>query len=94
MHILKRKIPETYYKYVLKGIVVHAGTADQGHYYSFIQDRENKNQGWFEFNDVIVKDFDPSEIPEETFGGDCHPSVGNLNELQSQINGQVDHAML
>jgi hypothetical protein len=36
MHILKRRVPEGYYKYNLKGIVVHYGTADQGHYYSFI----------------------------------------------------------
>lgn len=28
IHILKRKIPESYYKYNLKGIVVHYGTAD------------------------------------------------------------------
>ena len=27
-HILKRKLPENYYKYTLKGIVVHNGTAD------------------------------------------------------------------
>lgn len=70
MHILKSKVPDNYYKYKLKGIVVHFGTADQGHYYSFIQDRENKDAGWFEFNDTLVKEFDPSEIPEETYGGD------------------------
>jgi len=29
------------------------GTAESGHYYSFIQDREN-DEGWFEFNDKIV----------------------------------------
>jgi uncharacterized UBP type Zn finger protein len=28
-----------YYNYVLKGVVVHIGSADSGHYYSFIQDR-------------------------------------------------------
>ena len=36
LHILKRKVPDNYYHYKLKGIVVHHGTADQGHYYSFI----------------------------------------------------------
>lgn len=28
LHILKRSVPENYYKYKLKGIVVHFGTAD------------------------------------------------------------------
>ena len=90
MHILKRRVPEGYYKYNLKGIVVHYGTADQGHYYSFIKDRENKNSGWFEFNDVLVRDFDPSEIPEETFGGDDNNLANNITEMQAQNNGQVD----
>jgi hypothetical protein len=27
-HILNRKVPENYYKYKLKGIVVHYGTAE------------------------------------------------------------------
>lgn len=30
--------PDAYYKYKLKGIVIHMGTADFGHYYSFIKD--------------------------------------------------------
>jgi ubiquitin C-terminal hydrolase len=42
-HKLERMLPENYYKYRLKGIVVHYGTADQGHYYSFIQGRDGKN---------------------------------------------------
>ena len=94
LHILKKKIPEDYYKYKLKGIVVHYGTADQGHYYSFIQDRESKNSGWFEFNDTIVKEFDPSEIPEETFGGDDTNLNNNIAQMQAANGGQVDQAMI
>jgi ubiquitin carboxyl-terminal hydrolase 9/24 len=80
--VLNRKVPESYYQYKLKGIVVHYGTAEQGHYYSFIQDRESKNGGWFEFNDTLVKDFDPSDIPEEAFGGEDMNVQNNIAELQ------------
>lgn len=49
------------YKYELVGICVHLGTADMGHYYSFIRHRlpngETDPQKWFEFNDSAVKVF-------------------------------------
>jgi hypothetical protein len=51
--------------------VVHSGTADSGHYYSFIKDREHPETGkWYEMNDHIVRDFDPNDIPSECFGGE------------------------
>ena len=34
--ILNRDITPAYYTFKLKGIVVHSGTADSGHYYSYI----------------------------------------------------------
>jgi hypothetical protein len=37
--VLTPKQPSEYYQYNLVGIVVHQGTADCGHYYSFIQER-------------------------------------------------------
>lgn len=60
--------PEDYYKFNLRGIIVHAGTAEQGHYYSYIQERVGQKK-WYEFNDSSVRDFDPAEIPDECFGG-------------------------
>jgi ubiquitin C-terminal hydrolase len=42
------------YLFDLIGIVVHKGTAEVGHYYSFIKTEPNK---WFEFNDSTVKSF-------------------------------------
>jgi len=34
------ELPPAYYQYDLKGTVVHHGTADAGHYYSYIQERD------------------------------------------------------
>ena len=35
---------DDYYNYSLVGVVMHTGTADSGHYYSLIRDREYKYQ--------------------------------------------------
>ncbi|CAK4084158.1 unnamed protein product [Aphanomyces euteiches] len=55
--------------YALKGVVVHSGSADMGHYYSFIQDRRT-SETWWEFNDQIVRPFAADQLAEEGFGGD------------------------
>jgi ubiquitin carboxyl-terminal hydrolase 34 len=62
-------------EYELIGVTVHTGTADGGHYYSFIRDRMNKQpemgqDKWFLFNDAEVKPFDPAQIASECFGGE------------------------
>jgi hypothetical protein len=64
----EEEFPENYYNYVLKGVVVHLGYADSGHYYSFIQDRSTNK--WFEFNDTTVRDFNFDDIAEEAYGGE------------------------
>ena len=53
------------YEYSLKGIVNHSGTADFGHYYSFIN---VKDETWLEFNDSLIKDFDSKNIESQCFG--------------------------
>ncbi|XP_055847912.1 ubiquitin carboxyl-terminal hydrolase puf isoform X2 [Episyrphus balteatus] len=60
-------------EYELVGVTVHTGTADGGHYYSFIKERNENTQQhdrWFLFNDAEVKPFDPSQIAAECFGGE------------------------
>jgi ubiquitin carboxyl-terminal hydrolase 34 len=69
------------YEYDLVGVTVHTGTADGGHYYSFIKERDNGQGGpsdrWFLFNDAEVKLFDPSQIAAECFGGEMTVSLNN-----------------
>lgn len=62
-----------YYNYELVGVVVHSGSADSGHYYSYIKEQEQQQdeeeEKWYEFNDTKVTEFDKKELPQETFGG-------------------------
>ncbi|XP_061685121.1 ubiquitin carboxyl-terminal hydrolase 34 isoform X2 [Syngnathoides biaculeatus] len=61
-------------EYDLIGVTVHTGTADGGHYYSFIRDIVNphayKNNKWYLFNDAEVKPFDSAQLASECFGGE------------------------
>eukprot|EP01022_Parablepharisma_sp_SALTPOND_P000055 TRINITY_DN1001_c0_g1_i1.p1 TRINITY_DN1001_c0_g1~~TRINITY_DN1001_c0_g1_i1.p1 ORF type:complete len:1403 (+),score=208.78 TRINITY_DN1001_c0_g1_i1:12466-16674(+) len=70
----EKEYPKEYYEYKLTGVVIHIGTADAGHYYSLIMDREKEgipeNERWYEFNDTMVDNYNPDEIKEDAFGGE------------------------
>jgi len=55
----------------LVGVLVHSGTAETGHYYSFIRERPNASTtaSWVEFNDDLVTAWDPSQMENACFGG-------------------------
>jgi len=60
-------------EYTLKGVVIHMGTADSGHYYSIIRDINEGNNGknsnvWLEFNDSKVSEFNIRDLPNIAFG--------------------------
>ncbi|KAJ5286999.1 hypothetical protein N7478_002685 [Penicillium angulare] len=55
----------------LVGVLVHTGTAESGHYYSYTRERPAAGvlPSWVEFNDSDVTRFDPSTIADQCFGG-------------------------
>lgn len=70
----------------LVGILVHSGTAESGHYYSYIQERPLASAGrktWVEFNDSDVSRFDPSNIEDQCFGGWGESTLYNTRYLKS-----------
>lgn len=80
------KYPKEYYQYTLTGIVVHTGSAETGHYYSFIKEQQDENSNkWYEFNDAYVREFDAADIPGECFGGEDTSFTGGNNMYQKGI---------
>ncbi|KAI8626853.1 hypothetical protein F5Y19DRAFT_487407 [Xylariaceae sp. FL1651] len=68
----------------LVGVLVHSGTAETGHYYSFIRERPTNYSTpcWVEFNDEVVTSWDPSQMENACFGGPDHRQYesGNIYE--------------
>ena len=72
------------FEYKLVGVVVHSGTANAGHYWSYINTRRGYNEPdendptwkntetdpWLEFNDSMVREFNFEKLKEDCFGGD------------------------
>lgn len=61
------------FEYELQGVLVHAGVAQGGHYYSFVRDSETIDK-WYRFDDEDVSPFQSDQIPNQCFGGPANVS--------------------
>jgi len=69
-HLTDPDAPIEQDNFELVGILVHTGTAETGHYYSYIRAGDGENATWLEFNDTEVTEFDSAKIADACFGGD------------------------
>eukprot|EP00536_Pseudo-nitzschia_multiseries_P011383 jgi/Psemu1/326427/estExt_fgenesh1_pg.C_3830003 len=82
-------LPDEDYEYKLAGVLVHAGVAQGGHYYSFINDRNPGSEDkWYRFDDEDVTPFDPASIATECFGGKVKKETkwpnGQVHSVESE----------
>ncbi|EKX52244.1 hypothetical protein GUITHDRAFT_51654, partial [Guillardia theta CCMP2712] len=77
--------------YDLVGVLVHTGTADSGHYYSYIKERkpvsldgDNDSAKWYLFNDTNVELFDEKDIGPACYGGsECIQQLDPMDSSRS-----------
>ncbi|KAH8805567.1 ubiquitin C-terminal hydrolase-like protein [Xylogone sp. PMI_703] len=68
----------------LVGILIHSGTAESGHYYSYIRERPSSKgqESWVEFNDDNVTTWDPANLEGSCFGGADYRGPAGQGNLQ------------
>jgi len=89
--------PDEYYDYDLVGVTCHDGTADFGHYYSYINVNRNDpmrphnaNDKWLEYNDSRVFEFDMKKFEECCFGSD--ENTGMNDNIWSPKSGNLSRS--
>jgi len=69
----------------LVGVIIHSGTAETGHYYSFVRQRpssKDTKDTWVQFNDHDVTRFDPSQMRDQAFGS-CDQYLSTMTKYYS-----------
>ena len=78
--------------YSLVGVLLHSGGSESGHYTSLVKERlpSGAETGrWLEFNDSVVREFDPSLIPAECFGGSYQVTNWDVR-ARKKVTKEVD----
>ena len=89
----KHPMEEDCFEYKLVGVNVHSGTAEAGHYWSYINVNrgldeaeggdltwlQTENDPWMEFNDSSVSDYKFESLDKDVSGEDEAKSVGWTN---------------
>ncbi len=80
------------YAYRLRGVVIHKGIAQGGHYYSLGRVPDNDDDGgdgkWYKFDDELITPFPVEKLGDEAFGGYETRSYGRS---QWNGNGMQEH---
>lgn len=80
------------FEYELQGVLVHAGIAQGGHYYSFVSDDViDDDKSWFKFDDEDITAFDPRHIPAQCYGG---PPSANGNGNHTHDEDRTSNALM
>ena len=77
--------PASYYHYSLSGVLVHTGTCNSGHYYSFVKDR-SRDGGWWSCNDTNVDVLNVESIKESCYGGGEMMSTYDVHTRKTQTS--------
>ena len=76
-HLIDESSPCQPDMFTLVGVLVHIGSAESGHYYSYVRDVSQDPRRWIEFNDSDVRQFDPADIGDSCYGGYESPAWGS-----------------
>ena len=71
----------------LKSIVIHKGNCERGHYYCYINN--DKNNQWYEFNDIKISKFDINNLDNEAFGNEIILEKNIMIEKENDKNAYM-----